>query len=254
MIHVECKSYPRNIFAGLVMVQLNQIETIDPILELNAPPAVNRAPSNAGAEALPVLLEQQLASTYGGSARLVPVVRDSREHTIVRRAMAESFNGDRVLCIRSIERVENRVLQRSFAAYTPRIGDSSVTFKLHGTKKESADSICLQGFLLPTDVNDCGMCKSCCSICCPQRYRFTALANAEVSSMSRSQIVSGPTPSRRSPGRNSSSSEAASTLRRTPAKRTFLRARRRRCFCALSSVATYSHSRTLAQPTHPSLS
>merc|ERR1719265_3090275 len=65
---------------------------------------------------------------------LVLVESSSQEHAVVRQAMATFFGTDRLLCIKDVQRVENSALAQKFQTCRMVGKQSTVAFKVHGTK------------------------------------------------------------------------------------------------------------------------
>jgi len=89
--------------------------------------------------------------------RLVDVQLNTAEHATLRRSLKSFFGQERVLCLQSLQRIENPFVASRFNSYRPSIaGSSNFRFLVHGTSLKQAKEIAKGGFRLPSERDEKG--------------------------------------------------------------------------------------------------
>jgi hypothetical protein len=89
--------------------------------------------------------------------RLVDVQLNTAEHATLRRSLKSFFGQERVLCLQSLQRIENPFVASRFNSFCPPIaGSSNFRFLVHGTSLKQAKEIAKVGFRLPSERDEKG--------------------------------------------------------------------------------------------------
>lgn len=89
--------------------------------------------------------------------RLVDVQLNTVEHATLRRSLKSFFGQERVLCLQSLQRIENPFVASRFNSFCPPIaGSSNFRFLVHGTSLKQAKEIAKGGFRLPSERDEKG--------------------------------------------------------------------------------------------------
>ena len=89
--------------------------------------------------------------------RLVDVQLNTVEHATLRRSLKSFFGQERVLCLQSLQRIENPFVASRFNSFRPPVaGSSNFRFLVHGTSLKQAKEIAKGGFRLPSERDEKG--------------------------------------------------------------------------------------------------